>query len=79
MNQVKYPSLERVERDGYLVYALGDEIPLTDTDELLRQGHLTDADLADLIRLGVLVPAQTDSEATDRPVVNKGRTRPAAK
>jgi hypothetical protein len=35
----KYPSKERVERDGYLVYAEGDDIPETDTEELVRQGY----------------------------------------
>jgi hypothetical protein len=31
-------STERVERDGYLVYAEGAEIPAEDLDELHRQG-----------------------------------------
>lgn len=39
----QYPSKERVERDGVLVYAEGDPIPDTDTDELRRQGYVTDA------------------------------------
>lgn len=34
-----YVSKERVERDGVLVYAEGDEIPATDVDELERQGY----------------------------------------
>ncbi len=38
----KYPSKERVERGGYLVYAEGDPIPETDRDELIRQGYLED-------------------------------------
>lgn len=40
--QATHRSKERVERDGYLVYAEGDEIPATDTDELRRQGYLQD-------------------------------------
>ena len=35
----KYPSKIRVERDGYLVYAEGDDIPETDTTELEAQGY----------------------------------------
>lgn len=40
-NPARFPSKERVERDGYLVYAVGDEIPATDVDELARQGYIT--------------------------------------
>jgi hypothetical protein len=36
----QYPSKERVERDGVLVYAEGDPIPDTDTAELARQGYV---------------------------------------
>ena len=36
----KHPSKHRVERDGYLVYAEGDEIPEADVDELTAQGYL---------------------------------------
>lgn len=39
----QYPSKNRVERDGYLVYAEGDPIPDTDKDELKRQGYLGDS------------------------------------
>lgn len=41
MNEAKYPSKERVERDDVLVYAEGDDIPESDTAELERQGYLT--------------------------------------
>lgn len=37
----QFKSKERVERDGYLVYAEGDDIPESDTAELERQGYLT--------------------------------------
>lgn len=46
MSDIKYPSKERVERDGYLVYAEGDDIPETDTDELARQGYLKKSEKA---------------------------------
>jgi len=36
----EYVSKERVERGGYLVYAEGDPIPASDTEELHRQGYL---------------------------------------
>lgn len=39
MSEAKYPSKERVERDGVLVYAEGDDIPSSDIDELKRQGY----------------------------------------
>lgn len=35
----RFPSKERVERDGVLVYAEGDDIPTADADELTRQGY----------------------------------------
>lgn len=38
-----YPSKERVERDGVLVYPEGFPIPEDDTDELRRQGYLAEA------------------------------------
>jgi hypothetical protein len=38
----KFPSKERVERDGVLVYAEGDAIPASDVDELRRQGYLNE-------------------------------------
>lgn len=34
-----HPSKERVVRDDVLVYAVGDEIPDSDVDELRRQGY----------------------------------------
>lgn len=40
--QAIHRSKERVERDGYLVYAEGDEIPADDVDELRRQGYIDD-------------------------------------
>lgn len=40
MAEYPHPSKERVERNGYLVYAEGDEIPETDIEELERQGYL---------------------------------------
>ncbi len=36
-----YPSKTRVIRDDVLVYAEGQDIPITDPDELVAQGHLT--------------------------------------
>lgn len=63
-----FTSKERVERDGYLVYAEGDEIPATDVDELKRQGYVTD-DVAEVepnlskervVRDGVLIYAEGD-------------------
>jgi hypothetical protein len=42
----KYPSKKRVERDGVLVYAEGDDIPETDVAELEHQGYLTKAESA---------------------------------
>lgn len=39
----KYPSKIRVERNGYLVYAEGDDIPETDVAELEAQGYLKPA------------------------------------
>ena len=39
MSEALHPSKERVERDGYLVYAEGDEISESDVEELERQGY----------------------------------------
>jgi hypothetical protein len=41
MNEAKYPSKERVERDGYLVYAEGDDL-INDPEEAKRQGYKVD-------------------------------------
>jgi hypothetical protein len=60
----QYLSKERVERDGYLVYAEGDPIPESDVDELRRQGYLT----------GTSAPAPAAEPVEEKP---KGR-KPAA-
>ena len=39
----QYPSKERVERDGVLLYPEGFPIPESDTEELQRQGYLAKA------------------------------------
>ena len=59
--EAPYRSTERVERDGYLVYAVGDEIPASDTAELQRQG---------------LLPAKAEKPAANKaeaPADNKAR------
>lgn len=63
----QYKSKERVERDGVLVYAEGDDIPESDTDELERQGYPTDGSQPDtrpsperVERDGYLVVAEGD-------------------
>lgn len=63
MNQAKHPSKERVERDGYLVYAEGDDIPETDTAELERQGYLT--------KKGAPTEAQPSKRATKKAQARK--------
>lgn len=47
MIEAKYPSKERVIRGPYLVYAVGDEIPESDVDELRRQGYLREVARSD--------------------------------
>lgn len=42
MNPAKYPSKERVERDGVLVHAEGDDL-IDDPEEAKRQGYKIDA------------------------------------
>jgi len=65
MNQAKYPSKERVERDGVLVYAEGDEL-LNDPDEAKRQGYKVEPEAEPkraterIERDGVLVAAEGD-------------------
>lgn len=67
MNEAKYPSKERVERDGVLVYAEGDDL-LNDPDEAKRQGYDVDIEegaatvrVAERVeRDGVLVAAEGD-------------------
>ena len=66
MEEAKYPSKERVERGGYLVYAEGDDIPETDTDELERQGYIKPAKAA-----------EPTSDKAERPAANKSRRRPS--
>lgn len=69
----KYPSKERVERDGTLVYAEGDDIPETDVDELKRQGYDPDDETgAQTVRAterieqdGVLLYAEGDEIPAD--------------
>lgn len=68
-------STERVERDGYLVYAEGAEIPADDIDELHRQGLVPKGETVEdntyrsterVERDGVLVYAEGDEiPATD--------------
>lgn len=73
MTEAKYPSKERVERDGVLVYAEGDDIPVTDAEELKRQGYNADTeDGARTVRVaerfeqdGVLVYAEGDEIPAD--------------
>ena len=62
MTDARYTSKERVERDDVLIYAEGDEIPATDVDELVRQGHLPAPKAA--------APAANKAE---RPPANKAR------
>jgi hypothetical protein len=67
MNQAKYPSKERVERDGVLVYAEGDDL-INDPDEAKRQGYTIGEDTEAEPRIaterverdGVLVAAEGD-------------------
>jgi hypothetical protein len=41
VNEAKYPSKERVERDGVLVHAEGDDL-INDPEEAKRQGYTVD-------------------------------------
>lgn len=66
---VKYPSKERVERDGYLVYAEGDELA-GDPDEMTRQGYEPDSVLVVVSgerveRDGILVYTEGDDISAD--------------
>lgn len=67
MNEARFPSKERVVRDGVLIHAEGDDL-IGDTDEAVRQGYEPD-DLAEsepeyaperVERDGVLVYAEGD-------------------
>jgi hypothetical protein len=82
-----FPSKERVERDGVLVYAEGDEIPASDTETLKAQGYNpNDATGASTVtvterieRDGVLVAAEGEeipAEAAERLGI-KGGTKAA--
>jgi len=55
-NPARFPSKERVERDGYLVYAVGDDIPASDVDELNRQGYLGSSSTADPVPAPAAAP-----------------------
>lgn len=75
MNEAKYPSKERIERDGVLIYAEGDDIPVTDEGELKRQGYDVEPEAASITaterieRDGVLLYAEGDeipAEAAER-------------
>jgi hypothetical protein len=85
--EAKYPSKERVERDGVLVYAEGDEL-LNDPDEAQRQGYDVDDELEPkraterVERDGVLVYAEgdvIDETADDEPEEPKSRKAGANK
>jgi hypothetical protein len=65
MSIAKYPSKERVERDGYLVYAEGDDIPESDAEELARQGY------ADAPKKAT----EPTADKAEKPVANKSRSR----
>jgi len=90
MNEARYPSKERVERDGVLVYAEGDDL-LNDPDEMRRQGYKPDSDdttepviaTERVERDGVLVYAEGDvidpADEETISAVTKGRTATAPK
>ena len=66
MNEAKYPSKERVERDGVLVFAEGDDL-INDPEEATRQGYTVDEDTGEVPvskerveRDGVLVYSEGD-------------------
>lgn len=67
MPEAKYPSKERIERDGVLIHAEGDDL-IDDPDEAKRQGYKIDesADAEPQIaterieRDGVLIAAEGD-------------------
>lgn len=84
-NEAKYPSKERVERDGVLVHAEGDDL-LNDPDEAKRQGYKVETDPTPKLaterieRDGVLVDAEgdpvpdvvkVDEPPADKPVTKK--------
>lgn len=67
MNEAKYPSKERVERDGVLIHAEGDDL-IGDPEEAKRQGYTIDESASPEPRVaterierdGVLVAAEGD-------------------
>jgi hypothetical protein len=72
MNEAKYPSKERIERDGVLVHAEGDDL-INDLEEAKRQGYDVDADGPATVRVtervekdGVLVAAEGDELPADQ-------------
>lgn len=72
MNEAKYPSKERVERDGVLVHAVGDDL-VNDPDEAKRQGYKVDGSDGATVtvterveRDGVLVAAEGDEIPADQ-------------
>lgn len=65
MSEARYPSKERVERDGVLIHAEGDDL-INDPDEATRQGYEIEPEPSEEIaterieRDGVLVAAEGD-------------------
>lgn len=63
--EARYPSKERVERDGVLVHAEGDDL-INDPEEAMRQGYEIDEEAEPEItterieRDGVLIAAEGD-------------------
>lgn len=66
MNPAKYPSKERVERDGVLVHAEGDDL-INDLDEAKRQGYKIDS------------ASTEDDSAGEAPVKRSPRRKSTAK
>ncbi len=87
MYDVKYPSKERIERDGVLIHAEGDDLA-GDPDEAARQGYKLDGAEGDVVvaperieRDGVLVYAEGDviDSADEETIAEVGKARkPAA-
>ncbi len=86
MNEAKYPSKERVERDGVLVHAVGDDL-VNDPDEAKRQGYKLDGSDGATVtvterveRDGVLIAAEGDEIPADQAEelgLKKSQTAPA--
>lgn len=83
MNEAKYPSKERIERDGVLIHAEGDDL-LNDPDEAKRQGYKIEPDAEPRIaterieRDGVLIAAEGDV-IPDEPAEPDVQTVPTTK